>query len=168
MPCNCEGSSCMISLALFSSAVRLVCWAEIRLSSLEILAFSVDSMLLLEFGPAPECRSTNLCRRWSAWWKTSVPNYSHSGRSPARRCNPSSTPSQSRGVEADRSVVVAQLMPRLAKRRDVRRVGVVQAWWWCWWCPEGSSSRSAFRRSPEVPEAAKGSASRRCCSQSMP
>jgi len=38
----------MISLALFSSAVKLVCCAEIRLFSLEISAFSVDSILLLE------------------------------------------------------------------------------------------------------------------------
>ena len=38
----------MISLALFSSAVRLVCCAEIRLFSLDMSAFSVDSMSLLE------------------------------------------------------------------------------------------------------------------------
>ena len=44
----------MISLALFSSAVRLDCWAEMGLFSLEISAFSVDSTLLLELEARPE------------------------------------------------------------------------------------------------------------------
>ena len=39
----------MISLALFSSAVKLDCCAEMRLLSFEISAFSVDSILLLDF-----------------------------------------------------------------------------------------------------------------------
>ena len=38
----------MISLALFSSAVKLACCAEMRLLSFEISAFNVDSILLLE------------------------------------------------------------------------------------------------------------------------
>ena len=48
MPSSCMGSACMISLALFSSAVRLACSLEIRISSLEMFAFNEDSILLLE------------------------------------------------------------------------------------------------------------------------
>ena len=70
----------MIWLAWFNSAVRLVCCAEIRLFSFEISAFSVDSMLLLEFAasaripvdelvPALFSMLEKFCPQLLAFWK---------------------------------------------------------------------------------------------------
>ena len=70
----------MISLAEFNSLVKLDCCAEMRAPSLEILALSSDSTLLLELAasarmpvdePVPALVSMveNDCPQLSAFWK---------------------------------------------------------------------------------------------------
>ncbi len=80
MPFNCEGNCCMISLALFSSAVRLVCCAEIIALLLRDLGiqrgFNVAvgtggqrQMPVGELVPALVSMLENVCPQLFAFWK---------------------------------------------------------------------------------------------------